>query len=93
LEARFLTLHRFYSSKETFTSADTTGEDITWRPDRGSFALTVFLRNGDDVLHTYITKNRGVEVVLATYSLLDMTALGRQEDGNEFEGWRLHDQY
>ena len=84
----------FYSSKDTFAKADADGDkDVTWRPDSGSFALTVFLRQGDEVLHTYIAKSRGVEVVLGTYVLLDMTPLGRQESGEEIENFKLHDRY
>ena len=83
----------FYSSKDTFTKADATGEDVTWRPDVGTFAMAAFLREGDDVLHTYITQSRGVEVMLGTYALLDMTALGRQETGKETSTFKLHEKY
>ena len=83
----------FYSSKDTFAQADAAGEDVTWRPDSGSFALTVFFREGNEVLHTYITKSRGVEVMLGTYALLDMTALGRQESGDDVQHFKLHNQY
>lgn len=83
----------FYSSKDTFAKADAAGEDVTWRPDPGLFALTVFLREADEVFHTYITKSRGVEVMLGTYALLDMTPLGRQESGDEVKVFKLHDQY
>lgn len=48
--------------------------------------------------HTYSTTHRGVEVLLSTYALLDMTPLGRQECGNGMNGsgsngFKLHDQY
>ncbi len=42
--------------------------------------VSAFLRNGDDIFHTYSTFGRGVEVMMAGYRLLDITALGRQED-------------
>jgi predicted dithiol-disulfide oxidoreductase (DUF899 family) len=45
-----------------------------------SHGLSVFLRLGDDVFHTYSTYARGVESLTDSYSLLDMTAYGRQED-------------
>ena len=39
-----------------------------------------FLRVDDDVFHTYSIFGRGVEWTGGSYSLLDLTALGRQED-------------
>jgi predicted dithiol-disulfide oxidoreductase (DUF899 family) len=42
--------------------------------------ISAFLRDGDDVFHTYSTYGRGVEVMMHAYHLLDLTALGRQED-------------
>ncbi|MBW4661225.1 MAG: DUF899 domain-containing protein [Drouetiella hepatica Uher 2000/2452] len=45
-----------------------------------SHGLSVFFRLGEDVLHTYSTYARGVESLTDTYSLLDMTPYGRQED-------------
>jgi predicted dithiol-disulfide oxidoreductase (DUF899 family) len=45
-----------------------------------SHGLSVFFRLGHDVFHTYSTYARGVESLTDTYSLLDMTPYGRQED-------------
>jgi predicted dithiol-disulfide oxidoreductase (DUF899 family) len=76
----------------------------------------VFLRDGDgdgdrdggrddggQVLRTYFVNNRGDEAVGSTWSLLDLTALGRQElwedspDGYPqtppYQWWNLHDEY
>ncbi len=39
-----------------------------------------FIRDGDRVFRTYFINNRGDEVFVNTWSFLDMTALGRQED-------------
>jgi len=39
-----------------------------------------FLREGDDVFHTYSVYARGLETIGGSYYLLDETALGRQED-------------
>ncbi|WP_304454030.1 DUF899 domain-containing protein [Nocardiopsis sp. YSL2] len=41
---------------------------------------SVFLRDGDRIFHTYSTYARGTEVFDTTYHLLDLTALGRQEE-------------
>ena len=45
-----------------------------------SHGLSVFFRLGDDVFHTYSTYARGVESLTDSYSLLDITPYGRQED-------------
>jgi predicted dithiol-disulfide oxidoreductase (DUF899 family) len=54
-------------------------------PDNADVAgLSVFLRDGDSVFHTYSTYGRGTEVLLSTYHYLDLTPLGRQRYINEF---------
>lgn len=58
--------------------------------------LSVFLRGeAGEVLHTYSTYGRGVELTMGTYPLLDITPLGRQEEGLAHTmGWvRHHDRY
>jgi len=45
--------------------------------------LSVFLRQGDDVLHSYSTTGRGVDILLGTYNYLDLTPMGRQESSEE----------
>ena len=39
-----------------------------------------FLREGDDVFHTYSVYARGLETIGGSYYMLDETALGRQEE-------------
>ena len=39
-----------------------------------------FFRDGDQVFRTYFVNNRGDEAMGSTWSYLDLTALGRQED-------------
>jgi predicted dithiol-disulfide oxidoreductase (DUF899 family) len=48
--------------------------------------FSCFLRDGDRVFHTYSTWARGTDTTGSTYSLLDLTALGRQEDWEEPKG-------
>ena len=48
--------------------------------------LSCFLRDGDQVFHTYSTWARGSDTIGSGYSLLDITALGRQEDWEEPKG-------
>jgi predicted dithiol-disulfide oxidoreductase (DUF899 family) len=47
------------------------------------------------VFHTYSTYGRGVEVMMGTYSMLDLTPKGRDEDHLKFtmEWVRHHDRY
>jgi predicted dithiol-disulfide oxidoreductase (DUF899 family) len=54
--------------------------------------VSCFLRDGDQVFYTYSTWARGTDVIGSAYSLLDLTALGRQEDWEEPKGRapRLH---
>ena len=64
--------------------------------------VSAFVREGDRVFHTYSAYERAVEVLMGTYTWLDLTARGRQEDWEEPSGrsdgeaqsWlRRHDQY
>jgi predicted dithiol-disulfide oxidoreductase (DUF899 family) len=55
--------------------------------------LSVFLRDGDRLFHTYSTYQRGLDPLLNTYSILDLTPLGRHEDGRPMAWLRYHDQY
>jgi predicted dithiol-disulfide oxidoreductase (DUF899 family) len=64
--------------------------------------LSVFLCEGDSIYHTYSTYARGCEPIVGTYTYLDFTPLGRQEDWEQPPGrsdsgpmsWlRRHDQY
>ncbi|MEJ7628879.1 MAG: DUF899 domain-containing protein [Nocardioidaceae bacterium] len=41
--------------------------------------VSVFLRDGDSIFHTYSSYQRGLDVLLTTYNYLDLTPLGRQE--------------
>jgi predicted dithiol-disulfide oxidoreductase (DUF899 family) len=62
-----------------------------------------FIRDGDRVFRTYFINNRGDEVLGNTWSYLDMTALGRQENWEDspagypqtapYEWWEWHDAY
>ncbi len=63
---------------------------------------SVFLRDGEDIFHTYSTYERGTDLLNGTLVYLDLTPLGRQEDWEEPTGrsnasasgwWQLHDEY
>ncbi|WP_432175838.1 DUF899 domain-containing protein [Streptomyces sp. Tue6028] len=48
--------------------------------------MSCFLRDRDRVFHTYSTYERGLDGLGSTTSLLDLTALGRQEEWEEPKG-------
>jgi predicted dithiol-disulfide oxidoreductase (DUF899 family) len=54
--------------------------------------FSCFLRDGDEVFHTYSTYARGAEYLASAYTLLDLTAFGRSEDWEQPKGRapRLH---
>jgi predicted dithiol-disulfide oxidoreductase (DUF899 family) len=63
----------------------------------------VFIHDGDRVYRTYFINGRGDEILGNTWSFLDLTALGRQENwedspegypqGPPYEWWDWHDTY
>jgi predicted dithiol-disulfide oxidoreductase (DUF899 family) len=58
--------------------------------------VSVFYKNdAGEVFHTYSTYGRGVEVMMHTYNFLDLTPLGRNEEGLPYTmAWvRYHDRY
>ena len=69
----------------------------------GGFALSVLLRDGDEVFRTYATTARGVDRLRLDFNLLDLTPYGRQEAWEDSPaGWpqtptmqwlRPHDEY
>ena len=65
--------------------------EYNYRPvsDTGeSHGLSVFFRVGEAVYHTYSSYARGVENLTNSYSLLDVTPYGRQEDWEDSpSGW------
>lgn len=64
--------------------AELEARNVAWRDWSGEQpGISCFLRDGDEVFHTYSTYGRGVEVMMPAYPLLDLTALGRQEDWEE----------
>jgi predicted dithiol-disulfide oxidoreductase (DUF899 family) len=62
-----------------------------------------FIREGDQIFRTYFINSRGDEAMGSTWTYLDMTALGRQEQWEDspegypqtppYQWWRLHDEY
>ena len=62
-----------------------------------------FIREGDEIFRTYFVNERGDEAMGSTWSYLDITALGRQEEWEDspegypqtppYQWWNLHDEY
>ena len=62
-----------------------------------------FLRHDGEIFRTYFVDSRGDEAMGSTWSYLDITALGRQEEWEDspegypqtppYQWWRLHDEY
>jgi predicted dithiol-disulfide oxidoreductase (DUF899 family) len=62
-----------------------------------------FIRDGEQVYRTYFINSRGDEAMGSTWSYLDITALGRQEEWEDspegypqtppYSWWRWHDAY
>jgi predicted dithiol-disulfide oxidoreductase (DUF899 family) len=73
-----------YRPEPEIVSGDTTSAEVP--------GVSCFLRDGDDIFHTYSTYARGTDSIVGAYSWLDLTALGRQEDWEEPKGRapRLH---
>ncbi|HEY6156265.1 MAG TPA: DUF899 family protein, partial [Gemmatimonadales bacterium] len=64
------------------------------RPHEGEReGLSVFFRDGTRVFHTYSTYQRGLDPLLNTYNLLDLTPLGRQEEEGIMHWLKYHDEY
>jgi predicted dithiol-disulfide oxidoreductase (DUF899 family) len=63
----------------------------------------VFIRDGDRIFRTYFINSRGAEHLSSTWSLLDITPLGRQEEWEDspegypqtapYHWWNYHDAY
>jgi predicted dithiol-disulfide oxidoreductase (DUF899 family) len=63
----------------------------------------VFFRDGDRIFRTYFVNARGAEAIGTTWSFLDITALGRQEEWEDspegypqtppYQWWNYHDAY
>ncbi len=70
-------------TEQEFPSAEAPGISVFYKDEDGS------------IYHTYSTFGRGVEAVMATYTILDMVPKGRDEDELDFSmAWvRYHDKY
>ncbi len=90
-----------YDFKVTFNPDDVAAQSVEYNYQRGPFphpeapGISIFLREGNDTFHTYSTYGRGLDLLINTYNYLDLTPLGRQEEGLPYGmAWvRHHDKY
>ena len=54
--------------------------------------VSVFIKDDNNIYHTYSTYSRGVDLLNSAYNFLDLTPLGRNED-NGLSWVRRHDEY
>jgi len=69
----------------------------------GSVGTNAFIRDGDRIFRTYLVASRSAEALGTTWSYLDITALGRQEEWEDspegypqtppYQWWNYHDAY
>ena len=85
----------------SFTPEEKARNEVTYNYDKQPFeweelpGVSVFYKDDTgEVFHTYSTYRRGVEVMMGTYNLLDLTPKGRDENPGQGMGWvRHHDRY
>ena len=84
-----------YFSPEELAKGDATYNYGSFKPKGSDMpGFSVFIREGDDVFHTYSTYGRGIESVNPTYALLDLVPKGRDEEPGRGMAWlRRHDEY
>jgi predicted dithiol-disulfide oxidoreductase (DUF899 family) len=78
-----------------YTSAkDLVAAGKIWAPKMELPGISAFLRHDGAIYHTYSAYQRGTDLLLNTYNLLDLTALGRCEENIPIQSWiRHHDKY
>jgi len=94
LKARMGWTMPWYTITDSF---DTDFEVDEWH------GTNAFIHRGDEVFRTYFVNSRGDEAMGSTWSFLDITALGRQEDWEDspkgypqtppYKWWNWHDEY
>jgi predicted dithiol-disulfide oxidoreductase (DUF899 family) len=89
-----------YDFGVSFTKEELARDDIynfgtSGHPSEEAPGFSVFEKTEAEILRTYSTFGRGVEVGIHTYALLDLVPKGRDEDGLYFPmAWvRHHDRY
>ncbi|MGH6884672.1 MAG: DUF899 domain-containing protein [Geminicoccales bacterium] len=89
-----------YDFHVSFTPEEKAKDEVTYNYATQPFewdelpGISVFYKNdAGEVFHTYSTYRRGVEVMMGTYNLLDLTPKGRDEEDGPMKWVRHHDRY
>jgi predicted dithiol-disulfide oxidoreductase (DUF899 family) len=84
----------------SFTPEEKARNEVTYNYGKQRFeceelpGISVFCQNdAGDVFHTYSAYRRGVEAMMGTYNLLDLTPKGRDEREGPMAWVRHHDRY
>src|SRR5688500_4519548 len=79
-----------YDFRVTFRPDEMASGDLDYNYERRRWpsseapGASVFFREGSEILHSYSTYTRGLDPLMASYHLLDLTPLGRSEEGLSF---------
>jgi predicted dithiol-disulfide oxidoreductase (DUF899 family) len=80
-----------YKSKMGWTLPFVSSRGTSFADDCGAgrgFALSMFLRDGEEIYRTYSTTARGVDRVMFFHNILDLSAYGRREEWEDSPaGW------
>jgi predicted dithiol-disulfide oxidoreductase (DUF899 family) len=79
-----------YKSQRGWTLPFVSSHGTSFSKDCGAdyFMITAFLRDGEEIYRTYSTTARGVDRLLFTNNVLDLTVFGRKEDWEDSPaGW------
>jgi len=85
----------------SFTPDEKASGKVEYNYARGEFpseeapGLSVFIKDGGAVYHTYSTYGRGLDIIIGAYNMLDLAPKGRDEDDLPWSmAWvRRHDEY
>lgn len=66
-----------------------------WMPEGEMPGISVFIKQGNNIYHSYSTYGRGLDMLNGAYHYLDLTPKGRDEKDLEFtQAWvKRHDEY
>jgi predicted dithiol-disulfide oxidoreductase (DUF899 family) len=89
-----------YDFGVSFTEADRAAGRALYNYDKiriqkspDMFGVSVFVKDEDDIFHTYSTYHRDTELLMGAFNWLDLTPRGRNETGGTMSWVRLHDEY
>ncbi len=84
----------------SFTDAEVKGEKVDYNYRQRPWGITeapgisVFLRDGGQIYHTYSTYERGLDMLNVAYHYMDLVPKGRDEADGAAAAWvRRHDEY